>query len=265
MSVFRVIWIFLLTLFSYPSTKSLNAHHLEILGLIRKASGTPSQHTFLDSYLGNSNPRYPIRIPKLRSLAKAWMGAHRDLPVDKFASLIDSLVKGKSSTEKMTAGILLGYATPEQRKFDPNLFHSWLDHLTGWAEIDAVCTGRYCDSEIPANVTKWKKILTKLSRSSNINKRRASLVFLCSPISHFDDPPLAKLALQNIERLKSEKEIIITRAISWLLRSMVKYHRKALTSFVRKNSSSLPAIAVRETNAKLTTGRKSAMRTSDRK
>jgi 3-methyladenine DNA glycosylase AlkD len=240
----------------------MNKYHQEILALIRKASGTPTQHTFLDSYLGNENPRYPINAPRLRAIAKAWMKNHRDLSSKQFADLIGSLVKGVSSTEKGMAGILLDNATAAQKKFDPMLFEKWLDHLTGWAEIDSVCTGRYCDSEIPAAIPVWKKILTRLSRSPNINKRRASLVFLCSPISHSEDPRLADLALRNIERLKSEKEIIITRAISWLLRSMIRYHRKALSAYLKVNVSTLPAIAVRETNVKLATGRKSTRKTA---
>jgi 3-methyladenine DNA glycosylase AlkD len=235
----------------------MNRHHSEILQLIQQASGKPTQHTFLDGYLGNKNPRYAINAPRLRGIGKPWMREHRELSAHGFASLIGSLVKGNSSTEKVMAGILLDNATSEQKQFDPTLFHTWLDHLTGWAEIDSVCTGRYCDTEIPANLSVWKKILVTLSQSENINKRRASLVFLCSPISHSDDPKLAEIALKIIDKLKKEKEIIITRAISWLLRSMIRYHRGAMTSYLNANVSSLPAIAVRETKVKLKTGRKS--------
>jgi 3-methyladenine DNA glycosylase AlkD len=65
---------------------------------------------------------------------------------------------------------------------------------------------------------------------------------------------LAFIAFQNIERLKSEKEILITKAISWVLRSMVKHHRPTLIEFMKEKD--LPAIAVRETRRVLETGRK---------
>jgi len=237
----------------------MDKFHKELLSLIQAASSSATQHTFLDSYLGNTNPRYPINAPRLRAIAKEWMRNHRDLSAMDVARLIGSLVKGKSSTEKVMAGIVLDNKTIDQRKFDPLLFDKWLDHLTGWAEVDAVCTGRYCDTDIPANIPIWKKILVRLSRSSNINKRRASLVFLCSPISHNDDPRLAEVALIVIDKLKNEKEIIITRAISWLLRSMVRFHRKKITAYLNK-ASGLPAIAVRETKVKLSTGRKSGLK-----
>jgi 3-methyladenine DNA glycosylase AlkD len=243
----------------------MDSHHHDILRLIQSGGATGTQHTFADNYLGNTNPRYPINAPQLRGIAKEWMKAHRDLSPGAFADLIGSMVSGKSSTEKVMAGILLDNATPSQRKFDPRLFEKWLDHLTGWAEIDAVCTGRYCDTEIPSNLVMWEKVLTRLSKSSNINKRRAALVFLCSPVSHHDDPRLAKLAIQIINKLKGEHEVIITKAISWLLRSMVRYHSKALVAYLNKHGSSLPPVALRETRVKLATGRKSVTKGAKKK
>lgn len=234
----------------------MNAHHQEVLSLIEKRSGVATQHTFLDNYLGNSHPRYAINAPTLRTIAKDWMKAHREMTSKEFAAMLTSMAKGESSTEKVMVGILLDNATKEQKQFDPNLFDKWLDHLEGWAEIDSVCTGKYCISEIPENIPTWKKILTSFAKSKNINKRRASIVFLCSPLGQSNDPRLADIALANIDSLKHEKEIIITRAISWVLRSMDRHHRKTLESYLKKNEKSLPAIAVRETKIKLKHGKK---------
>ncbi len=233
----------------------MNPLHKEILEQIQLQSGKPTQHTFLDSYLGNSHPRYPISIPTLRKIAKEWMNAHRDRPASTFATLLSSLNKGKSSTEKTMVGILLDYSTLDQRKFDPKLFNTWLNYVEGWAEVDSLCTGRYSDSEILSRWKTWKAQLIQFSKSKNIHKRRASLVLLCSPLRKSDDARLAALALQNIDRLKGEKEILITKAISWVLRNMVKHHRSTLEKFM-KEQTGLPAIAIRETMRVLNTGRK---------
>ncbi|MEI9918511.1 MAG: DNA alkylation repair protein [Bacteroidota bacterium] len=241
---------------------AMNKYHAEVLSLIEEKSGVATQHTFLDGYLGNSHPRYPINAPTLRTIAKDWMKAHRDLGAKDLGTMLTSLAEGKSGTEKTMVGILLDNATKEQKQFDPKLFDRWLDHLVGWAEVDSVCTGKYCNTEIPENISQWKKILTAFSKSKNINKRRASIVFLCSPLSQNDDPALAEIAFDNIDRLKSEKEIIITRAISWVLRSMTKHHRKALEIYLKKNEKTLPAIAVRETKIKLATGTKGGKKKS---
>lgn len=179
-----------------------------------------------------------------------------------FAEVLTSMAEGESGTEKVMVGVLLDNATSDQKQFDPRLFDLWLDHLVGWAEVDSVCTGKYCITEIPKHVGEWKKILTGFSKSKNINKRRASIVFLCSALAHSDDERLAAIAFANIDRLKSEKEIIITRAISWVLRSMDRHHRKALEAYLKKNEKTLPSIAVRETKIKLKTGTKTARKKS---
>jgi 3-methyladenine DNA glycosylase AlkD len=229
-------------------------HHQEILELIQKNSGKATQHTFLNSYLGNDHPRYPISAPVLRKIAKNWMRENRELSAIRFSSLLTSLVKGESSTEKCMIGILLDYSTSEQRKFNPVLFHKWLDYLVGWAEVDSVCTGNYTVIEIHKQWKVWKPQLNKLARSKNINKRRASLVLLCSPLQKIQDDRLADQALVTVEKLKHENEILITKAISWVLRSMVKNYRKKLTVYLEENADTLPKIALRETKVKLETG-----------
>ena len=234
----------------------MNIHHNEILKLIKKNSGKPTQHTFSDSYLGNEHPRYPISAPILRAIAQDWMRAHRELTADNVADLFTSLVEGESATEKSMAGILMDYTTREQRTFSPALFDRWLDHLIGWAEVDAVCTGKYTTTEIPAQWKAWKPLLIKFSKSKNIHKRRAALVLFCSPVSQVRDERMAEVVFANIQRLKGEKEILITKAISWVLRSMVKYYKKDVAEFIKKEGDTLPAIARRETLVKLRTGKK---------
>jgi 3-methyladenine DNA glycosylase AlkD len=230
--------------------------HHQILQQIKKNAGKSTAHTFLDSYMGNSHFRYPISAPVLRRIAQDWMKDHRDLPVKDFALLLTDLVAAASGTEKSMAGILLDYATPDQRKFNPAIFDRWLNHLEGWAEIDAICTGRYAATEVVNQWEKWKLLLMKFSKSKNINKRRASIVFFCSPLSKVENQEISLTALQIVDRLKGEKEILITKAISWVLRSMVRYNREMVETYLKENAASLPKIALRETLVKLETGKK---------
>ena len=102
----------------------------------------------------------------------------------------------------------------------------------------------------------WNRFLGKLSLDENINKRRASLVFLTGPAYYSADTKLSGLAFEIIDTLKGERDVIITKAVSWLLRSMVKNHKQAVLSYVRRNQGSLPKIAIRETMRKIQTGRK---------
>ena len=106
------------------------------------------------------------------------------------------------------------------------------------------------------NRREWERFIAALARHRNINKRRAALVFLTGPIRRSEDKQLAELGFRTIEVLKSERAIIITKAVSWLLRSMVTHHKRAVAAYIKENHHSLPAIAVRETSRKIATGRK---------
>lgn len=220
-------------------------------------SGTPTQHAFSDNYLGNDHFRYAINIPTLRTIGKEWMNINKSsITANEFSTLLTSLVEGKSHTEKTMAGILLNYARGPLKKIDVKLFDLWLNHLKGWAEVDNLCTGKYAESEIPDNFNKWNKLLVAFAKSKMIEKRRASIVLLCSPLSKVRDERLVKVAFENINRLKFEKEVLITKAISWVLRSAVKHYKKEVQHFVSLHANSLPKLALRETAAKLKTGRK---------
>jgi 3-methyladenine DNA glycosylase AlkD len=84
------------------------------------------------------------------------------------------------------------------------------------------------------------------------------LALLCSPVRYAHDPGISKTAFQIIDRLKNEDAILITKAISWLLRSMVKLYKGEVQNYVDANGDTLPKIAVRETKTVLLTGKKTA-------
>ena len=233
-----------------------NRDHLEILKIIQENSGKPRRDEFLNGYLGNDHVRYDITNPVLREIAKTWMRAHRDMSAEKFTALLDSLIKADSSTEKMMAGILMDYSSKPQREFDPEIFNDWLDHLVGWAEVDTLCTGDLVRTQLPAHWPKWKKLILKLVKDPNINERRASLVLFCSPLSRIKQEAIGEVALQIVTKLRAEKEVMITKAVSWVLRSMIKHHRYMVSSYLEANAEALPRIAVRETLVKLDTGKK---------
>jgi 3-methyladenine DNA glycosylase AlkD len=64
------------------------------------------------------------------------------------------------------------------------------------------------------------------------------------------------MGLSIVESLKHEKDKLITKAISWILRESIKQHRDAVGAYVGKNADNLPAIAIREFRKKFETGTK---------
>jgi 3-methyladenine DNA glycosylase AlkD len=234
----------------------MHPYHRELLTEIKKKGGKPVRDAFLQNYLGNPHPLYKLNSATMRKIAREWMARHRDISPDEFTQVIRSLVLAKTCTEKLMAGLLLDSSRDPQRAFDPALFDRWLTHLVGWVEVDTLCTGRYPEKEVPRQWTAFKKLLNRLSRDPHIQKRRASLVLLCSPLRKNADRRLLDQALKNVDRLGVEKKVLITKAVSWVLRSAAVHFPREVKKFVTLNESKLPRIAVRETLTKIDTGTK---------
>jgi 3-methyladenine DNA glycosylase AlkD len=202
-------------------------------------------------------PAHATNIPQLRAAAKAWAKENKQLPAKDAEAIITSLVHSKPPMKKYMAGILLGYLPVQRKAFDPQLYDRWLDHMEGWAAIDNLCYANFTAEEMLANFADWETIISTLVKSENENKRRGALVLLTKPVAQSADKRLSRLALHLIDQTKHEKDILLTKAVSWLLRSMTKLHKTTLENYLEKNKATLPAIALRETGNKLRTGRKS--------
>lgn len=230
----------------------MNKHHQEILAEIKRAS---SAKKIPPGVLGTPHLCYSLTNPQKRRMVGAWWKTHRDIAVKEFIFLLDSLYRGRSYDEKTLAGLFLE-TSRFQAEIKPKQIGEWLNFLEGWAEVDTTCQSSFSPKELLSRWPEWKSLLENLVRDKNINKRRASLVLLVKSARHSADPRLAELALANIEKLKTEKDVLITKAISWLLRGLVKHHRKTIEDYLEKNADSLPSVALRETATKLKTGRK---------
>jgi len=233
----------------------MNKHHKTLLADIEKQKGRGSEHSAKDSYMLSGHFYYDISVPVRRMVVKEWLKNNPKLTNKEMIALVDSLYHGKSHEEKSVASRLLANrdlrATVSLKQLD-----EWLGELVGWAEIDGICQNTYTAEELLGKWKQWESFLRKLSKDKNINKRRASIVLLTGPITYSNDKRILALSFELIDKLKHEKPIIISKAISWLLRSGVKQHKKAIGEYVKKNSETLPKIAVRETVRKIETGRK---------
>jgi 3-methyladenine DNA glycosylase AlkD len=233
----------------------MHPHHKTLLAEIQSKQ-RKGRDAFGASYLRSGHRYYGLTAPELRGLAKAWLRANKTLPPEEIVDTLGNLIEGPSHEEKTLAAVLLGYSKEARAAVSTKNLDAWLDHLAGWAEVDALCSNVFKPDEVLADWKAWERLLKRLARDENINKRRAALVFLTGPVRYSADKRLLALAFETVERLKSEREIIITKAVSWLLRNMSMQHKKAVAAYIAKNKASLPAIAVRETARKITTGRK---------
>ena len=230
------------------------AEHAALLAELRAAGRPYRGGQQNDSYTGSGRPFFNVSVPELRRISRAWLAAHRGAADPDLLAVTDALFRGEAYEEKVLGAVLLQSNGRIQRQVAPAIVDGWLDGLNGWAEIDSLCGGAFWEDTMAADWTAWRDLVGRLGGETNINKRRAALVLLTAPTRRSDDPRFRDLAFRVIDRLKSERPILITKAVSWLLRSMTTHHATAVEAYLAANAATLPAIAVRETSVKLRTG-----------
>ena len=236
---------------------SLNVQHeyQQILATLQNPSNVERSPTFDSNFTGSERKTYQIRNPVLRNIAKDWLKTEANKATEEVLALVDLLFTGRSHEERKLASFIIGYRKDIRQQVTMAKLDNWLDELTGWAEIDSLCQNNFLAPEILGRWAEWQKLLSALSSNQNINKRRASLVFLVGPTRKSNDHRLHEMAYANIEALKSETDKLITKAISWLLRSMTNSNKEKVADYLRKQAATLPNIAVRETTKQLAFGK----------
>jgi 3-methyladenine DNA glycosylase AlkD len=233
------------------------AEHAALLGQLRAAARPYRGGVQNDSYSGSGRPFLNVSAPERRRIIAAWLRAKRGAADGERIAMADRLFEGETHEEKTLGALLLGASAAARRAATPAMVDAWLGQLNGWAEVDTLCASVFGAADLAADWPAWRGLIEQLSVDANINKRRAALVLLVTPTRTSDDPRFADLGFATIERLKGERDILITKAVSWLLRSMAARHRGAVAAYLEAEAASLPAIAVRETRTKLRTGTKS--------
>lgn len=233
-----------------------NTVHLQILKEISQLKSNCPKIDWVKKYLGSNKIFHGFSTGQMIDLAQKIV-KENNLDEEKTIKLLNSLYqKGTTYTEIALAALILSKSPQVLKNFNPKNLNLWLNYTCGWAENDVLCQSNFSSEILLSNWNEWQKILKEFNKSSNINKRRASLVLLTKSLRQSDDSRLSKLAFQNIDNLKSEKEILITKAVSWALRALVKFHQKEVLDYLDKNKNTLPKIAYRESYTKATTGRK---------
>jgi len=231
-----------------------NQIHLQVLEFIKKSN--TSEDAWVQHYLGSNKITYGIKSSQIKKFSKKIV-EDNNLDQNQLVNLLNSLYQNATTfTEMAIAACILGSKKEFCRNLDSNILDNWLNYTHGWAEVDCLCQSNFTPDILLLDWQKWQKLLKKFNHDKNIHKRRASLVLLNKSVAKLDDPRFSKLALEFIESLKSEKEVLITKAVSWLLRSLVAFHKDELLEYLENNKDSLPKIAYREALTKATTGRK---------
>ena len=227
-----------------------------LLEQFKQASKHDGATTQRPEHLGTDRTMYGLRNAKRREIIQDWINANKDVSYEDWLALIDGLYHGESYEERCAPQTLLLKFPAYRRQLPLSQLDQWLGLLEGWAEVDSTCQSVFTANDILEKWGEWQALLEQLSYDDNIHKRRASLVLLTTPVTNSPDERLFEQSIQTIETLKHENHKLITKAISWLLRKAIKQHRSQIETYLEEHAESLPAIAVRETQKKLETGKK---------
>lgn len=211
---------------------------------------------FIRRYLGTMRPVLSVATDDLRRLAKETIRPRSDWPVQAWLALLDLLYAGGCFEHRVLAGFLLGMLHDLRRTVDLRRLRTWLAGAEGWAEVDTTCQSAWTAQEVLARWQEWQPFLSALADDPNVSLRRASLVLLVTPLRKSTDEQLTRQAYATVEQLQHEKNVMITKAISWVLRTMAPMQPESVAAFLDSHAATLPSIAIRETRKKLDTGRK---------
>jgi 3-methyladenine DNA glycosylase AlkD len=208
-----------------------------------------------------SRPFYGARVGDLRATAASWLRAHRDATPVEVAELADRLWSTGVREEQLVACFLLGRDRAALAATGPERVRAWTALLDNWETTDQLGMN-VLGPLVALDPGGRLGLLEELAGDPHPWARRLALV-VATRLARVDDPAqwwptVAELLL----RLAGDREAALPKASSWVLRSWLEPCPEEVAAFVDANAGRLPAVAVRETRAKLATGTKRPSRPS---
>jgi 3-methyladenine DNA glycosylase AlkD len=202
-----------------------------------------------------SRPFYGARVGDLRRAAAGWRRGHRDAAPAQVAELADRLWQAGIREEQLVACFLLAGDPAALAATDPARIRAWTALLDNWETTDQLGMN-VLGPLVGLDPARRFGLLEALAADPHPWARRLALV-ACTRLARSDGaaglwPRVAGLLLA----LAGDREAALPKASSWVLRSWLGPCPGEVAAFVDDHAARLPALAVRETRAKLATGTK---------
>jgi 3-methyladenine DNA glycosylase AlkD len=202
-----------------------------------------------------SRPFYGARVGDLRATAAGWLRAHPGATPEQVAGLANRLWHAGVREEQLVACFLLARDRAALAAADAERLRGWTALLDNWETTDQL--GMSVLGPLVAGDPAGRLgLLRSLAADRHPWARRLALV-ACTRLARADGaarwwPDVAELLLG----LAGDRAAALPKASSWVLRSWLGPCPEEVAAFVDEHAGRLPALAVRETRAKLTTGTK---------
>jgi 3-methyladenine DNA glycosylase AlkD len=200
-------------------------------------------------------PFYGARVGDLRRTAAGWRRGHRDATPAQVGELADRLWTAGIREEQLVACFLLAGDRAALAATDPGRVRAWTALLDNWETTDQLGMN-VLGPLVALDPDRRFGLLGAMAADPHPWTRRVALV-ACTRLARAGGaaelwPRVAELLLG----LAADREAALPKASSWVLRSWLVPCPGEVAAFVDRHQGRLPAVAVRETRAKLATGTK---------
>jgi 3-methyladenine DNA glycosylase AlkD len=194
------------------------------------------------------------RVPVLRKIAKDWLKKNKDIGDDDWLDLVQALWQQPIFEMRSLTLELLMANKNYLKNFDWKRGELWLKDINNWSHCDFLSTQifGFLVLKKKSHLPKLKSYLKKKGKWF----RRSAIVSLIQLIRQKEIK--GGVVLKMIDQIADDKDPMIQKAISWVLREMVRAGaRKEVEKYVNQNRNRLTGYVVREVTNKLQTGLKS--------
>lgn len=220
----------------------------------------PSRVAFYTTSAPTRGKVLGIPVPTLRAMVKSFAAEHKGLTVAQAVQLADIAFESGCREEMLFATFLLTrFKTRLTAEHWPSI-DVWIDRIDNWEACDqlAGCVagemiGRADDKPRAA----WVADLETWAGSKNPWRRRfaAATTTVLNQKGRSD----AATALRICERLISDEEKTVQKAVGWALREACKSDPGAVLALLKRHQATMPRTLLRESAQKLTAQQRKAL------
>jgi 3-methyladenine DNA glycosylase AlkD len=212
-------------------------------------------HPTVVPIIRTDRPFYGARVGDLRATSAGWLRDHRRADPAQVAALADRLWNAGIREEQLVACFLLAGDRAALAATDPARVRAWTALLDNWETTDQLGMN-VLGPLVALDPGRRFELLEAMAGDPRPFTRRVALV-ACTRLARTEGaaglwPRVARLLLA----LATDREAALPKAASWVLRSWLEPCPEQVAAFVDRHAGRLPAVAVRETRAKLATGTK---------
>jgi 3-methyladenine DNA glycosylase AlkD len=203
-----------------------------------------------------SRPFFGARVGDLRGTAKRWRRGHGGASPAQVAALAERLWNAGIREEQLVACFLLAGDRAALAATDPGrVGQTWTALLDNWETTDQLGMN-VLGPLVALDPDRRFGLLEAMAGDPHPWTRRLALV-ACTRLARAEGAPgLWPRVAALLLALAADREAALPKASSWVLRSWLEPCPREVAAFVDAHQGRLPALAVRETRAKLATGAK---------